>query len=232
MPKYKYQDWITEDGQARLRELVKQGLSDAKIAAAIGVDKSQLSAWRKKYPQIRDALVRYTDADTHQALDRHDIMLASQSHRLLSNVDILRTRINDWETERKSKKLPLTLSSLCLFLGITKNTLNKHLNNNLVESHVYTTDPITGERCPLTVQAVLQNAKLRAESELEDRMITGSGNTQGIMFDLKNHYGYVDRQTVETETKPIKKDDKTDDERIEELLRRRDGEPLKLVKQS
>lgn len=229
MPALKYTHWISPEGQEQIRELVKQGLSDAKISTAIGVDKSQLSAWRKKYPQIRDALTRYTDADTHQALDRHEIIKASQSHRLLSNVDILRRRIDEWEQARKEKKLPLTLSSLCLFLGITKATLNRHLNNNLVESHVYTTDPITGERVALTVQSILQDAKLRAESELEDRMITGNGNTAGIMFDLKNHHGYVDRQTVETETKPIKKDDKTDDERIEELLKRRDGDALKLV---
>lgn len=224
----KYTQWTSAEGQARLRELVRQGLTDRQIAKEIGVYPTVLSRWRNKYPEIEDALRRYTDSQTNQAIDRHDLIKAQTKNRLLSNLDTLKRRIMEWETARRQDKKPLTISSLCLFLGVTKATLNKHLNNDLVESHTLTIDPFTGEMKKESVQSILESAKLRIESDLEDRMILGDGNTQGIMFDLKNHHGYVDRQTVETETKPIKKDDKTDDERIEELLARRDGE-LKLV---
>ncbi len=232
MPTIKYKQWTTAEGQARLRDLVRDGKTDGEIARAIGVFPNVLSKWRSKYPEIADALKRYTDAETNQAIDRHDLIKAQHKNRLLSNTETLKHRIMEWETARKADGKPLTLSSLCLFLGVTKQALQKHLNNDLVESHALTIDPITGEQCKESVHTILNLAKLRIESDLEDRMICGIGSTQGIMFDLKNHHGYVDRQTVETETKPIKKDDKTDDERIEELLRRRDGEPLKLVNQN
>ena len=232
MPSIKYKQWTTAEGQARIRALVREGKTDREIAHAIGVFPNVLSKWRNKYPEIADALKRYTDAETNQAIDRHELIKAQHKSRLLSNTETLKRRITEWETARKADGKPLTLSSLCLFLGVTKQALQKHLNNDLVESHALTIDPITGEQCKESVHTILNLAKLRIESDLEDRMISGIGSTQGIMFDLKNHHGYVDRQTVETETKPIKKDDKTDDERIEELLRRRDGEPLKLVNQN
>lgn len=225
----KYEYWTTPEGQARLRTLVREGKTDKEIAKAIGVYPNVLSNWRHKHPEIEDALKRYTDTETNQAIDRHDLIKAQHKSRLLSNIDTLKRRIMEWETTRRQEKKPLTLSSLCLFLGVTKQALQKHLNNDLVESHTLTIDPITGEQCKESVHTILNLAKLRIESDLEDRMITGEGSTAGIMFDLKNHHGYVDRQTVETETKPIKKDDKTDDERIEELLKRRDGDGLKLV---
>ncbi len=231
MPIVKYKRWITAEGQARLRALVREGKTDREIANAIGVYPHILSKWRNKYPEIADALKRYTDTETNQAIDRHDLIKAQHKNRLLSNIETLKRRIMEWETTRKADDKPLTLSSLCLFLGVTKQALQKHLNNDLVESHALTIDPITGEQCKESVHTVLNLAKLRIESDLEDRMITGTGSTQGIMFDLKNHHGYVDRQTVESEIKPIKKDDKTDDERIEELLARRDGGNLKLVQQ-
>lgn len=224
----KYTEWITLDGQAQIKAWVKQGLSDGKIAEKIGISRFLFSKWRKLYPEIRNATMRYTDLATNQAVEQHELIKAKDERKLLCNIVNLKQKISEWEQERKRGKLPLTISSLCLFLGVTKKQFNKYANNDLIESHTNIIDPFTGDVIAESVSSVLQLAKLRIESDLEDRMIKGEGSTAGIMFDLKNHHGYVDRQTVENEIKTERKDGKTDDERIEELLSKRDG-ALKIV---
>lgn len=52
----KYSDWITEDGALRIESWASDGLTNEDIAHNIGIARSTLNVWRKKYPLIEDAI--------------------------------------------------------------------------------------------------------------------------------------------------------------------------------
>ncbi|MDP1383030.1 helix-turn-helix domain-containing protein [Priestia megaterium] len=56
MAKGKYEKWITEEGLVLLEGWARAGLTDEQIAHNVGVSRSTLNDWKKKYPDISDAL--------------------------------------------------------------------------------------------------------------------------------------------------------------------------------
>ncbi|MDF2056311.1 transposase [Priestia megaterium] len=56
MAKGKYEKWITEEGLVLLEGWARNGLTDEQIAHNVGVSRSTLNDWKKKYPDISDAL--------------------------------------------------------------------------------------------------------------------------------------------------------------------------------
>ena len=54
----KYEDWLTEDGLLQLVMWAEDGLDDQQIARAMGISKSTFYAWRKRFPDISDAVRR------------------------------------------------------------------------------------------------------------------------------------------------------------------------------
>ena len=54
----KYKEWITDDGLLRIEGWARDGLTDEMIAAKIGISRTTLYDWIKKYPAISDALKR------------------------------------------------------------------------------------------------------------------------------------------------------------------------------
>lgn len=58
MAKGKYQEWLTPEGLAQLEGWARDGLTDAQIAHNIGIRRPTLYDWKKKYPDISDALKR------------------------------------------------------------------------------------------------------------------------------------------------------------------------------
>lgn len=57
MAKGKYQEWISDpDKQLLLKSWARSGLSDEQIAKNMGISRSTLNEWRKKYPDISEAL--------------------------------------------------------------------------------------------------------------------------------------------------------------------------------
>ncbi|MED4064424.1 transposase [Priestia megaterium] len=56
MAKGKYEKWITEEGLVLLEGWARDGLTDEQIAHNIGISRSTLNDWKKKYPDISDAL--------------------------------------------------------------------------------------------------------------------------------------------------------------------------------
>jgi transcriptional regulator with XRE-family HTH domain len=56
MAKGKYEKWITEEGLVLLEGWARDGLTDEQIAYNVGVSRSTLNDWKKKYPDISDAL--------------------------------------------------------------------------------------------------------------------------------------------------------------------------------
>lgn len=56
MAKGKYQDWLTPEGLLKLEGWARDGLTDEQIANNIGIKRQSLYDWKKKYPDISDAL--------------------------------------------------------------------------------------------------------------------------------------------------------------------------------
>lgn len=56
MAKSKVERWLTSDGLTLLGGWAREGLTDVQIAHNIGISRSTLNEWKKKYPDILDTL--------------------------------------------------------------------------------------------------------------------------------------------------------------------------------
>lgn len=66
MARAKYQEWVNDpDKRTLLSGWARKGLSDEQIAKNIGISRSTLNEWKKKYPVISDTLKKSKEiADT------------------------------------------------------------------------------------------------------------------------------------------------------------------------
>lgn len=58
MARGKYQEWITPEGLLQLEAWARDGLTDEQIASNMGICRSTLNEWKKRYPVISDTLKR------------------------------------------------------------------------------------------------------------------------------------------------------------------------------
>lgn len=58
MAKGKYEYWLTPEGLLKLEAWARDGLIDVQIAKNIGISRSTLNEWKKKYSVISDTLKR------------------------------------------------------------------------------------------------------------------------------------------------------------------------------
>ena len=105
--------------------------------------------------------------------------------------------IKNYFKECDDKEKPYTVSGLALSLGVDRSTLIRYN-----EKSSYAT--------------LIKNAKLKIENQLEESLYR-LGNNSGVIFNLKNNYGWKD--TVEVESKPLQK--------VEELLNKIEEEANK-----
>jgi len=56
MCKGKYQEWLTEEGQALLKGWARDGLSDEQLAEKMGICVASLYNWKKQHLEILEAL--------------------------------------------------------------------------------------------------------------------------------------------------------------------------------
>lgn len=56
MAKSKVEYWLTEDGLTLLKGWARDGLTDEQIAKNCNIVRSTLNEWKKKYPDISDAI--------------------------------------------------------------------------------------------------------------------------------------------------------------------------------
>lgn len=52
----KYEKWLTDEGLLRIEGWARDGLTDEQIAKNMGVSRSTLNDWKKRFPDILDAL--------------------------------------------------------------------------------------------------------------------------------------------------------------------------------
>lgn len=219
----KYTGWETKENLVQIKAWVKDGLTDSKIAERMGVNKSQLSRWRRTRPLIRDALARMITVDG-KTVDAHDINSGGRKKKL-NNVAELEKKIEDWIEKCREDEKILTVSSLCLYLNISKETFNMYINTVKDDTGIYRKSEIDGELHPVSVVDVLKRAKLAIENDIEQRMLSNRCNVAGAIFDLKNNHGYADKSeinTVNTNKREIADDDL--DKRIKELLNKSESQ--------
>lgn len=73
MAKRKVDEWLTKEGLTKLGGWARSGLSDEQIAKNVGVSRSTLNEWKKKYPDISDTLKKekeVADFEVENALFR------------------------------------------------------------------------------------------------------------------------------------------------------------------
>lgn len=56
MAKGKFQKWLEPEGLTLLAGWAREGLTDEQIAKEMGISRSTLNEWKKKYPDISDTL--------------------------------------------------------------------------------------------------------------------------------------------------------------------------------
>lgn len=54
----KYRDWLTQDGLLCIEGWAREGMTEAQIAAKMGVSMSSLSDWKIRFPEVLEALKR------------------------------------------------------------------------------------------------------------------------------------------------------------------------------
>lgn len=56
MAKGKFEKWLAADGISKISEWASTGLTDAQISHNMGISVSTLNEWKRRFPQIMDAL--------------------------------------------------------------------------------------------------------------------------------------------------------------------------------
>lgn len=219
MPAPRYTAWTTPDGQSKIKQWVADGLNDRQIADRIGVDKGLLSSWRRKYPEIRQAMARPMRTESGDVIDQHETYKGGV--RKLTNVERVQTAVDSYIRECRDADKPMTRPGLALSLGIDTETLTRYVGEDTARNAKPVND-LDGEERLITVGDVLKRAVTTIEEDLAIRAI--GRNSAGAMFALKNWYGYADKQetTVVSEHRETL-DDSQLDSRIQALLAKAGG---------
>ncbi|HIU51419.1 MAG TPA: DNA-packaging protein [Candidatus Merdicola faecigallinarum] len=94
-----------------------------------------------------------------------------------TEVEIMQQKIEMYFKECEKKNEPYTVTGLCLALDICRDTLAEYAKNSEFSD-------------------TIKKAKLKVENYLEKHLITDSSTT-GIIFNLKNNFGWTDKQQLE-----------------------------------
>lgn len=93
-----------------------------------------------------------------------------------TEVEIMQQKINNYFEECNKDNEPYTVTGLCLALDICRDTLAEYAKNEEFSD-------------------TIKKAKLKVENYLEKHLITDSSTT-GIIFNLKNNFGWKDKQEL------------------------------------
>lgn len=92
-------------------------------------------------------------------------------------VEEMKKKINKYFEECDKKQEPYTITGLCIALDICRDTLSEYIKKEEFSD-------------------TIKKAKLKVENYLERHLITDSSTT-GIIFNLKNNFGWSDKQQIE-----------------------------------
>ncbi len=91
-----------------------------------------------------------------------------------TEVETMQQKINEYFTNCDTNKEPYTITGLCIALEICRDTLSEYMKKEEFSD-------------------TIKKAKLKVENYLEKHLITDSSTT-GIIFNLKNNFGWRDKQ--------------------------------------
>lgn len=91
-----------------------------------------------------------------------------------TEAEIMQQKIDKYFQECEQKKEPYTITGLCIALDICRDTLSEYAKKDEFSD-------------------TIKKAKLKVENYLEKHLITDSSTT-GIIFNLKNNFGWKDKQ--------------------------------------
>lgn len=114
-----------------------------------------------------------------------------------SEVEQLQKKINEYFKMCDEKEKPYTITGLCLYLDIDRSTLLRYEEKE--------------EYCN-----TIKRAKNRIENYVEENSLKGLLNPTVSIFNLKNNFGWKDKQEIET-NQNIKVDNPYKELSIEEL---------------
>lgn len=97
--------------------------------------------------------------------------------RKYTESEIMQKKINNYFKECDKNNEPYTITGLCLVLDICRDTLLEYTKNEEFSD-------------------TIKKAKLKVENYLEKHLITDNSTT-GIIFNLKNNFGWKDKQELE-----------------------------------
>ncbi len=97
--------------------------------------------------------------------------------RKYTKSEIMQKKINNYFKECDKNNEPYTITGLCLVLDICRDTLLEYTKNEEFSD-------------------TIKKAKLKVENYLEKHLITDNSTT-GIIFNLKNNFGWKDKQELE-----------------------------------
>lgn len=116
MAKGKYQEWLQEENLILLKAWAMDGLTDEQIAKNIGINRTTLYEWKKKYPDINNALKKgKTIYDVEAEQNLHKV---GQGY-YIEEVETYITETNGVQTKRikKTKKwVPPNVTALIFWL--------------------------------------------------------------------------------------------------------------------
>ncbi len=95
----------------------------------------------------------------------------------------LKEAIDNYFIKCDEKEKPYTMTGLALSLGIDRTTLINYGKKDLFST-------------------LVKNAKAKVEEQLEESLYR-LGNNSGVIFNLKNNYGWKDKTEVEVRKDPI-----------------------------
>lgn len=184
----------------KIRAMVADGMTDKRIAAAIGVTTVTLSAWRKRSPIIAAAMYRSS---------RPGVVGLPRGSSALDPA-ALADKIEAYIAAAERKERPLTLPDLLTACGLSDNEyahimddhpaalLSQGIENRSIESRegMTTREIVNAINCEnieanrRALQSVIKKAMRRVESSYLYWAIVK--RSAGAIFALKNHFGYTD----------------------------------------
>ena len=123
MAKGKYKEWLEPDGLLLISAWARDGLTDEQIADNMGVSRSTLNEWKKKYPDISDTLKRgkeVVDIEVENALYR-----AALDGNITAIIFWLKNRQPQKWRDKQQVKMSGELKHINPFEGLTTNELKK-----------------------------------------------------------------------------------------------------------
>lgn len=93
--KGKYHDWITEEGLLLIEGWARDGLIDEQIAHNMGIKRQTLYEWKKRYPDISDALKKgkeVVDRQVENALLKNALGYEYEEETVTNKGDVVTIR--------------------------------------------------------------------------------------------------------------------------------------------